>query len=96
MKRVIIKLNQVDKMINNRPIITVTENGNNSIDLEYGKDNILEVDDATDILITTWEQEQYPPCVGHIKIPNKKEIVVKVENCMDKNLVRFNIISISD
>lgn len=62
MKRVIIKLNQINKMIHNRPTIAVIENENNSIYLEYGKDNVLEVDDATDILITTWEQEQYPPC----------------------------------
>ena len=96
MKRVIIKLNQINKMIHNRPTIAVIENENNSIYLEYGKDNVLEVDDATDMLVTTWKQEQNPPVVGRIILPNKKEIFIKVENCMDKNLVSFNIISISD
>ena len=52
MKRVIIKLNQINKMIHNRPTIAVIENENNSIYLEYGKDNVLEVDDATGILVT--------------------------------------------
>lgn len=82
MKRVIIKINKIDDNIDNRPIITIIENENNTIDLEYGRDNVLDLNDDTYQLTATWAKSENMKISQSIFIESKKENVIEIEKCL--------------